>query len=421
MMLFQSSWWLLILWVSQQLISSLAFFGGGLPSLAPCSTADQIFEGSTDITWQNSSRRQLLQTTVSLTVAGSTVISAPFPAHSAQSSIQFSNTNSNEANDDSSSSLTVPLQYSARLDAFLVHFTIGGDRFGAIVDTGSPFLTIPGTLCKDKTRTSSSSTTNQTSPQVSRWGCYQPRHSEPVPGLSDTMERFDNAVGRVQWRQAPFAFWNATGSIVVDHPKFVFGVLDEALMGGPGGVFFGLIRDTNPGIRPSFLGQTPVKSLALDLHQEQGGDDHATSNFLTSNSPSPALTLSTSRHIIPASIPQRLVMTKILNQQYRDPTIHYTLQASALKINGTSLIVEDEEEYQEDNNDSFFSRLLPRRRKPPRPIYVIVDTGVSGMVVSSDLCKTNNCCCHDMRFVSDILFFCFFCRQCPLCPSASQS
>ena len=49
---------------------------------------------------------------------------------------------------------------------------------------------------------------------------------------------------------------------------FTFGVLSESLMDGPGGVFFGLIRDTDAWIRPSFLGQTEVRSFQIDLALE---------------------------------------------------------------------------------------------------------------------------------------------------------
>lgn len=41
--------------------------------------------------------------------------------------------------------IRVPLEYIPALSAYVVHFFLFGERFGAIVDTGSPFLTAPAT------------------------------------------------------------------------------------------------------------------------------------------------------------------------------------------------------------------------------------------------------------------------------------
>jgi hypothetical protein len=50
--------------------------------------------------------------------------------------------NSLGSDDDS---IRVPLEYIPALSAYVVHFYLFGERFGAIVDTGSPFLTAPAT------------------------------------------------------------------------------------------------------------------------------------------------------------------------------------------------------------------------------------------------------------------------------------
>ena len=39
--------------------------------------------------------------------------------------------------------ITVPLKWVPELQAYVVFYTVGGDKFGAILDTGSPFLTVP--------------------------------------------------------------------------------------------------------------------------------------------------------------------------------------------------------------------------------------------------------------------------------------
>mmetsp|Transcript_16724 Transcript_16724/g.23595 ORF Transcript_16724/g.23595 Transcript_16724/m.23595 type:complete len:414 (+) Transcript_16724:43-1284(+) len=216
--------------------------------------------------------------------------------------------------------IQVPLQFISSLNAYVVYYSVGGDRFGAILDTGSPFLMIPS-YCDE-----------------TKWGCYKPEKSSPS-GLEPTYEQFDNNEGEVEWRTAPFSFVNATGSMI-GPSQMIFGVLSESLMDGPGGVFFGLVRDTDKRIRPSFLGQTPVRSFEIDLASTRK-----------------MLTLTTTSLINGDYIP----LVKDLNRRYGDPTIHYTARANSIRANGTPL------------------------GKDGKPIYVIFDTGVTGMVVSQEL------------------------------------
>jgi hypothetical protein len=119
-----------------------------------------------------------------------------------------------------------------------------------------------------------------------------------------------------------------------------FGVVSDSLMEGPGGVFFGLVKETDAWIRPSFLGQTNVRSFVIDLA-----------------STSPSLILTTTPVIAGDYIP----LAKDLNRRYGDPTIHYTARAKEIRVNGNPLLV------------------------AKKPIYVIFDTGVTGMVVSQQL------------------------------------
>ena len=41
--------------------------------------------------------------------------------------------------------ISVPVEYIPALSAYVVHYNLFGERFGAILDTGSPFLTAPST------------------------------------------------------------------------------------------------------------------------------------------------------------------------------------------------------------------------------------------------------------------------------------
>ena len=240
----------------------------------------------------------------------------------------------------SSQSITVPLKLVE--GAYLLYFRVDGSLFRAVLDTGSPFLMIPGS-CSENTR--------------AKTGCYR---SQGVPsGLDTTVELFDGFAGEVQWRKAPFLFVNATGSML-GPPVYIFGVVDDGIMSGPGGVFFGLIKNTATRIRPSFLGQTQVTSFAIDLRsQEEYSSRRMPDSLSSSNALPPSLTLSTvpllqSLDYIP--------MNSDLRKKYGDPVQHYVAKADSICIDGIPL--------------------LPKNRAP---IYVIFDTGVTGMVVSKEL------------------------------------
>lgn len=218
--------------------------------------------------------------------------------------------------------ITIPLQSTGQ--ELLIYYRVDGSLFRAVLDTGSPFLMIPGS-CGENTKSKS--------------GCYR---NQGVPsGLENSYEQFDGFGGDVEWRSAPFSFVNATGSLM-GPPLVTFGVASESIMTGPGGVFFGMIRDTDDWIRPSFLGQTPVQSFQINL-----------------STPPKSLTLSTKPLIIHDDY---IRLTSDLRRRYGDPVNHYTALAQSIRVNGVPLAATD-----------------------GKPIYVIFDTGVTGMVVSRDL------------------------------------
>ena len=256
-----------------------------------------------------------------------------------------------------STSITIPMEYLPRLSAYVVRYTLGTDDamvYTAIVDTGSPFLTVPS-FCDQIVWDS-----------PKQWGCFDRITHNNTPYAAPTMERFDNNQGRVDWRTAVggITFVNATTTmpsqdnnnmdeLIVrssnsNESSIVFGVLDGSLLGGSGGVFLGLIREVQRGIRPSFLGQTRVQSMVIDFRTRQ-------LTLLSSSSSSEHTTNNT------AAIP----LVDDL-RRYGDPTLHYTAQALHVRVNGRPIVADK------------------------RPIYVIFDTGVTGMVVSAELWEERN-------------------------------
>lgn len=245
----------------------------------------------------------------------------------------------------------------------MVHFYLFGERFGAVLDTGSPFLTVPFRCNKFAYKY--------------RWGCYRPERTLDS-GYTNTIEAFDNNEGTVVWRKAAFSFAPSTnentstgdekGQTLLDDDKkedfVVFGVLDEAIMDGPGGVFFGLIKDTDKWIRPSFLGQMGYTSFCVDLRRSRLRDgDEDSKNAMDSESYSePKLVLS-KESLIDSKNDDYIPLVRDLNRRYNSPVVHYTARASRFVVNGLPLKLND--------------------NRPPT--YVIFDTGVTGMVVSQEL------------------------------------
>ena len=75
--------------------------------------------------------------------------------------------------DNTIPSLTLPLHYDSRLSAYIINYVVGKSKFGAIIDTGSPFLMVPQTSCLPGYP----------------WGCYRPEESRQAVGLKPTKER----------------------------------------------------------------------------------------------------------------------------------------------------------------------------------------------------------------------------------------
>ena len=220
----------------------------------------------------------------------------------------------------------IPIQYIPALSAYVINYYLFGEPFSGIVDTGSPFLTAPSTCSKWSYKY--------------KWGCYHPEMTYDS-GYANTIEGFDNNQGPVVWRRAEFAFDDT-----LQAQNLTFGVFGPDLLDGPGGVFFGLIKNTDSWIRPSFLGQMGYSSFSIDLRQ--------TPRLILSKQP-----LITGNNYIP--------LVRDLSRRYNAPVVHYTAKASSFIVNG-----------------------LPLRLDAKTPTYVIFDTGLSGMAVSDELFEGRN-------------------------------
>jgi len=138
------------------------------------------------------------------------------------------------------------------------------------------------------------------------------------------------------------------------HARFVFpemllGVTSEVVSregGSPGSnaPFVGLIKYRKSWIRPTFLGQTDISSFALDFTDD-------------------SLTLSR-RELIPRGAPRVLPMVDL--RPMGAPVFHYAVLVEELWINGER-----------------------HRPEGDRPVYVVFDSGTTGMLVDRNLFDTS--------------------------------
>ena len=298
--------------------------------------------GSLDTTTTiTTSRRNALQ---KMTMISSAAFWLPPVSSALVTTATASSSRSDDSTTTSSTSTTtttLPLEYIPALGAYVVHYYLFGERFGAIVDTGSPFLTVPSTCNKWAYKY--------------KWGCYKPELTRDS-GYSNTVEGFDNNQGTVVWRKAPFSFDENDNA----SKDLVFGVFGPALLDGPGGVFLGLIKDTDSWIRPSFLGQTDYQSFCVDLRHASTANDSSGADQPTEKDDGPKLILSKQSMIHDDNY---IPLIRDLNRRYKDPVGHYTAKVASFVVNGLPLDL----------------------RNQRWPTYVIFDTGVTGMVVSQEL------------------------------------
>eukprot|EP01036_Dinobryon_divergens_P029743 gene29743-38883_t len=188
----------------------------------------------------------------------------------------------------SNSFITVPLTV---IDgAYYANYTICGDIFRGIVDTGSPFLIVPSICTKF-------------------WGCRTAANSARVRDTSytHTVEIYGGQDYDVDWKCGDLALGNLKGKNVV------FASDGSDILLPPGGVFIGLVKYKESDIRPTLLGQLNYSSLRFD-----------TISKTLSLSKLSLLPRKRSNSVIP------LVDLRPLG----DPVFHYAVKLKRLELNG---------------------------------------------------------------------------------------
>lgn len=230
------------------------------------------------------------------------------------------------------------------LDGVLcVNYTLSQDStrpLRAIVDTGSPFLILP-TIC------------------TRAWGCPSSDELNNLNfdcGLKDTTEIYGGQEFDTRWALLEKGLTPLHKSITNkgDYPRFITAGTDSAIVATvgsditlpPGGVFFGLIKYRDPRyVNPTFLGQTNIRSIEMDLRSK-------TNQWLT---------LSTRARISRTS-PSAINMFDM--RVLGDSVFHYAARVKNVLINGRSITDE-----------------MPMATA----VYAVFDSGTSGCAIHDDL------------------------------------
>ena len=205
--------------------------------------------------------------------------------------------------------------------------------FFAVVDTGSPFLTAPPAAL-DFTR--------------------------PSTKYADTMEQYGEAAGGMMWRatttKTPLLI--AQGLLELSNP--VIGIASSDVIQGAGGVYCGLIdKDDN---RPTFLQQLGYHSLTLRLSTK-----NRSSLTLYKNS-----ILKELRDSHPSTI-----LKLVSLQSYGPDLYHYAVECQALTLRFKTTT--------QSSPRKGFKTLRISSDTLKRPIYVVLDTGLTGCIISDSL------------------------------------
>ena len=220
--------------------------------------------------------------------------------------------------------------------AYCVLYSLDGQRFRAVVDTGSPFLLVDGTCAACESASARAARSDAC--ESSLWGCY--RGVGRPSGLADTVEEFGGEDVGTQWREGDVVLgsWDARSGPNLAARDVVFGVVRSYVgKGGGGAVFLGLAKRRQPRIRPTLLEQTGVVSLRFAFLRKQ-------------------MTLARVPLIPPAADAIRLLDLR----RRGAPVEVYGCTVQRLVVNGNALELD-------------------------RPCIAVIDTGTTGLSVSESL------------------------------------
>ena len=175
---------------------------------------------------------------------------------------------------------------------FYANYSINGNHFRGIIDTGSPFLIVPSVCTK-------------------QWGCFNNTIDLHNSSYSHTVEVYGGQDYDVDWKVGDLTMGNLRKKGVV------FAYVGSDILLPPGGVFIGLVKYKDIDIRPTLLGQLKYSAIQL--------------NTITKT-----LTLST-RSLLPTKS-SRFVLPLVDLRSLGDPVYHYAVKVKRLDLNGKPIV-----------------------------------------------------------------------------------
>lgn len=191
-------------------------------------------------------------------------------------------------------------------------------------------------------------------------------------GYPPTTDIYGSQSGTIAWRKSQVR----TTSIHGLSKNIVFGILDENLAQESGGSLFGLIKNVNDDPRSA---QDKVQLRPTLLKQLSTNDGEGAIASFSIDSPNRLLTLSTKSLLLGGKevVAADTVMPLVDLRFYGDFVDHYAVQVLSLDFgNGNIITVSD-----------ISQRMGGTVTSTPyeRPIVAVLDTGLTGCLISNDL------------------------------------
>ena len=247
--------------------------------------------------------------------------------------------------------LIIPLEWFDNV--LCARFTIKDKEVRGIVDTGSPFITVP-TVC------------------TGLWGCLgtnivnEINADVALPQLEDTVEVFGGQEYDTKWRRVGLKFTsnnsmnrNSMNSINSYEIYTLVAVVGKDILLPPGGNFLGLVKYNTKFIRPTWLGQTPFNSIRFDAPQQQ-------------------LTLS-SKSLIDRNRDDT-VLKMVDLRPYGDSVEHYCVKVKRLIINGRLIHTSNAQDRMKLGWPA--NEMLVADNQE---MYAVFDTGTTGCIIQDEL------------------------------------
>ena len=228
-------------------------------------------------------------------------------------------------------------------------FTIKNKEVRGIVDTGSPFITVP-TVC------------------TGLWGCLgkeivnEINADVELPQLEDTIEVFGGQEYDAKWRRVRLKFTensNVENSNETNEISTLVAVVGKDILLPPGGNFLGLVKHNTKFIRPTFLGQTSFNSIRFDAPQQQ-------------------LTLSS--HSLIDQHNDDAVLKMIDLRPYGDSVEHYCVKVKKLIINGRLIHTSSVQDRVKLGWPAYEMLVADNQE-----MFAVFDTGTSGCIIQDEI------------------------------------